>query len=186
MDALENIFRQSQELQRQLTDAREAYFFNKVVYSYQWWLQLAAIVGAYALFWFLVDRRRLPAILLVGFIVFAIAVTADGIGGDLVLWDYPRMGIPWGERLLQADLVMPVGYMLVYQQFREWKPFFVACVALSALYAFVLEPFAIFTDVYEPFAWRHVYSFPIYAALGGIAKWAADAAERAQRRGSAA
>lgn len=186
MDALETIFRHSQELQRQLTEAREAYFFNEVVYSYQWWLQLTAVIAAYALFWFLADRSRLPSILLVGFVAFAFAVSADGIGGDLLLWDYPRMGLPWGDRLLQADLIMPIGYMLIYQWYRERKPFFVACVALSAIYAFALEPFAILTDVYEPFAWRHVYSFPIYAALGGIAKWVADAAERARIRRSAA
>ncbi|WP_309118923.1 CBO0543 family protein [Paenibacillus sp.] len=185
MDALERIYRQSQELQRQLTDARETYFFNEVVHSYQWWLMLAALVVSYTLLWFLIDRSRLVPILLVGWFVFGVATAADGVGGDLVLWDYPRMGIPWGERLLQADLVMPVGYMLTYQWYREWKPFFVACVALAVLYAFVLEPFAIAAGVYETYLWRHVYSFPIYVAIGLFVKWMADAAERVQTRNSA-
>jgi len=182
MDSSYELFREGQELQRQLTETRELFFFNEVLFSFQWWLLLAALIGAYALFWLVADRSRLMPTLFLGALVYGVAVTTDSIGADFVLWDYPRMTLPWGPKLLAANFIIPIGYMLIYQWFREWRSYFAAAVALSAVYAFVLEPFASITNVYVLLDWRYVYSFPIFAALGLFVKWAADVAERLQRR----
>jgi len=186
MEANDELLRRSQQLQLQVTEAREAYFFNEVIFSYQWFLLLGTLIASYWIFWRLVDRGRLQPILLVGLLVFGISLVADGIGGSYLLWDYPRMAMPWGPRLISADLIIPVGYMLIYQWTRAWRPFFACCVALGAVYAFVLEPLAIAAEIYEVFAWRFIYSFPIFVGIGLLAKGAADAAERTQRSESAA
>jgi len=177
-----DLFERSHRLQEELRLTREHYFVDDVLFTTQWWLLIVAFALAYALFVFSVDRRRLLPIAVVGLLVYGIAVTADQIGADFLLWDYPKMLMPWGPRLLVANLIIPVGFMLTYQWFRGWRSYLIAVALLSALYAFAFEPLAQWTGVYAPLAWKPAYSWPIYIAIGAIAKQAADGAERAQAK----
>lgn len=173
------------QLQSELTRIREELFFTYILFSPQWFLVLGALIGAYALLWRLIDRSRLFPILFVGLLLFGISLTADSIGADFLLWDYPRMLMPWGPRMVSIDLIIPVGYMLIYQYFREWRPYFLASLALAALYAFVFEPLSRALYIYLVYHWKDIYSFPIYVGLALFAKWAADRIDRIQRRSAA-
>jgi hypothetical protein len=178
MDQDTRLMELSKQLQEQLTRTREHLFFSEILFSSQWFLLLAALIGAYALLWYVIDPRRLFPILFVGLLIAVVALSADGIGTDFLWWDYPHMLMPWGPRLMSADLIIPIGYMLIYQWFQDWRVFFLASLALAAGYSFVLEPFAQYMDIYLVYQWKHLYSFSIYVLLALFAKWAADSIER--------
>jgi hypothetical protein len=185
MDQDTRLFELSKQLQEQLTRVREQFFFTEILFSLQWWLMAAAIIGAYVLLWYAIDRSRLLPILFVGLLSFCISSTVDHVGTEILWWDYPYMMFPWGPRLLSADLIIPVGYMLIYQRFRDWRTFFLSSIGLSAVYTFLFEPFAQVMKVYEMYQWKHLYSFPIYVGIGLFSKWAANTVERiGQQEGS--
>ncbi|MCI3927193.1 hypothetical protein MO973_44180 [Paenibacillus sp. TRM 82003] len=181
MNGEEAMVERSKQLQDQLTRTREDLFFTDILFSPQWLLIVGALIGAYVLLWRLIDRTRLFPILFVGLLIFGIALAADGIGADFLWWDYPHMLMPWGPRLLSVDLIIPVGYMLIYQYFRSWRPYFLASLVLAASYAFVLEPISQALDIYVLYKWKHIYSFPIYVGLALLAKGVADKVESKQR-----
>jgi hypothetical protein len=181
-----SIREQAQRLQQELTALQEQIYFEDVLFSFQWWLLVFVFVGAYTLLWIAADRDRLPTLLFVGSLIFGIVIVADGIGLDLLLWNYPYMAIPCGPHLISVDLVIPVAYVLLYQWFRGWRTYFIACTALAVLYAFVLEPLAHLVNIYNMYNWRHIYSFPIYIAIGLFAKWAGDTVEQISERGKSA
>ncbi len=160
------------DLQRELVATSITYWSKHVVFTWQWWLNMATLVLPVILWWLLVDKKRLKDILIYGFIVSTFAVFLDTVGETLVLWDYPYLIIPLDYLLLDTDYsILPVAFMLAYQYFPSWKGFIIANTVISAVFSFAAEPLLVWMGFYEIHGWKYIYSFPIYIAIAIISKW---------------
>ena len=159
------------ELQRQLRDASMDYWIKYVFNTWQWWLNIAALILPIILWWKLVNKKKLMEIVVYGFFASAFAVFFDIIGETLVLWDYPYLVIPMDYILIDTDYsVLPVAYMLAYQYFTPWKRFIAANVVISAVFSFLAEPLLVKMGFYEVHSWKFIYSFPIYVVIAIVSK----------------
>ncbi|MDH7479493.1 MAG: CBO0543 family protein [Syntrophomonadaceae bacterium] len=151
----------------QLRDLNNAHWLHHNLFSFSWWLDAVTIILFAAVWWKLVDNRRLPEIVMYGLMVSLAATVLDIIGVSAVRWGYPVMVVPLVPPMFPADLVfLPGTYMLLYQYFPRWKGFAIALTITAGVLAFVFEPTAQWLKLYEMNNWKHLYSFPIYVALG--------------------
>lgn len=154
-----------------LSNLKLEYWVEQAFLTPQWWLLLIVLVTSWVVFFKLIDKKKKPEIYFYGLSIFTVTIFLDNLGTELVLWEYPIMVAPWGARLICVDATLPVFYMLVYQYFPRWVPFSFALLGLALILAFVLEPLTIWLNIYLPLHWKHIYSFPIYIAMGAILKY---------------
>lgn len=158
------------------------YWREEVLYSFQWWFLLISTFVIGYLWWKFVDRSRLRNIVLHGFLTLSIVIFLDVLGSELHLWDYPKMVLPWGSRIICIDIIISLVFMMLYQRFRVWKTYILISLLMALTFAFILEPLAIFMNIYKPYAWKSVYSFPIYFLLSVFIKWLVDTIHRIETR----
>ncbi|HEX7064700.1 MAG TPA: CBO0543 family protein [Bacillales bacterium] len=171
------------DLQAKMTELRKAYFFQEVLYSYQWWILVVQTIIFWVVWGILVDQKRLKNILLVGLLSAGIAIMLDDTGLTLDLWNYPYRLFHFSTRLSAVDMVaIPVAFMLIYQYCRNWRTYLIITILFALYAAFILEPLYIKLNIYTIIHWKHIYSAPIYAAIGVVAKGAADIVERIQHK----
>ncbi|WP_138496148.1 CBO0543 family protein [Paenibacillus pinistramenti] len=168
------------QLQKQLSEARWDYWVTEVLLSWQWiFLLVCSIV--FTLVWLhLVKKNTLLLTLVNGLLTLAFCLIADTLGGELQLWDYPRMLLPWGARIICIDWMIAAHSMLLYQYFSGWRAFLAAAAGLSVLFAGVLEPLAVWMGIYIKYSWSSWYSLPAYFLLFCGMKAAADGIGRRQ------
>jgi len=159
------------QLRTQLRDMFFSHYMDRELFSPTWWLSIGLVVIPLAVWWRMVDRRRLLEICIFGLLANVAATFLDVIGTDFVLWEYPVHVFPQISLLMPVDhVIVPVTGMMLYQRFASWKAFILACAAASAFMSFVCEPFAAFLGMYRLLTWRYAYSFPIYILLYACAK----------------
>jgi hypothetical protein len=160
------------QLEMKLTHARIENWLREDLFTWQWWLLVAVLVLPWFLWWRLVDKKRLTEIFILGTMILIAVSYMDAVLSELGLWSYKYEIIPLWPRLISADFtVLPVTYMLIYQYCGPWKKYIIALVAVAAFYAFGAETLLKWLDFYHPEKWEHIYSFPIYIALGMLARW---------------
>ncbi|MBM7604969.1 putative integral membrane protein [Metabacillus crassostreae] len=160
--------------QEEVLTLRLEYWRNEVVFTPQWWFLLVSFI-ILVIFWlFILDKTRVVSILLFGFVAFSIVSILDTLGGELLLWEYPKMVLPWGPRIVTIDLMISIYFMILYQFFQSWKMYIIASICLSAIFSFILEPFASYLNIYMSLHWSHFYSFPIYILLTIFIKYVVD------------
>ncbi|MFD2216663.1 CBO0543 family protein [Metabacillus endolithicus] len=159
------------ETQVKLSKIRWDYWRDDIIFSYQWWFLIITFVILFIVWIRLLDKRRLLTILLFGFITLNIVTFLDTLGGELQIWEYPKMILPWGPRILCIDLMISIYFMLLYQFFTKWRSYIFASIILSAIFSFIFEPIAILLGIYIQLSWSHFYSFPIYILLAISIKW---------------
>ena len=159
------------ETQAKLSKIRWDYWRDDIIFSYQWWFLIITFVILFIVWIRLLDKRRLLTILLFGFITLNIVTFLDTLGGELQIWEYPKMILPWGPRILCIDLMISIYFMLLYQFFTKWRSYIFASIILSAIFSFIFEPIAILLGIYIQLSWSHFYSFPIYILLAISIKW---------------
>jgi hypothetical protein len=174
MPSKEELFDLLKEKQEELGQLRWEYWREYVFLSFAWWFLIVSLVIFLLLWWHYVDRSRLKDILLFGMSLLVLTIFLDILGSELNLWDYPAMVLPWGARLICVDLIIPLGFMVVFQLTDRWLTFIMGSFAVAGVYAFILEPIAIWIDVYDPIVWKFWYSFPIYILLPMLPKWMID------------
>ncbi|UHA60615.1 hypothetical protein KDJ21_002460 [Metabacillus litoralis] len=159
------------ETQAKLSKIRWDYWRDDIIFSYQWWFLIITFVILFIVWIRLLDKSRLLIILLFGFITLNIVTFLDTLGGELQIWEYPKMILPWGPRILCIDLMISIYFMLLYQFFTKWRSYIFASIILSAIFSFIFEPIAILLGIYIQLSWSHFYSFPIYILLAISLKW---------------
>ncbi|MEW9677533.1 CBO0543 family protein [Lentibacillus sp. L22] len=163
------------EREREFIELGKQYFFEQVLFSYQWWLLVCITVGMWILWFILVDRKHMPPILFVGMFSSLIAFSLDNIGRSLHLWFYPYQLTFFSWEFLPVDLaIIPVCYMILYQYIRPWLLYLPILVILALLAAFIVEPLFVLADLYRLIHWKHVFSLPFYIIIGVVLKWVAD------------
>lgn len=155
-----------------LRDINLKFWLEYNLFTPVWWLMLITLIGVWLIWFKWVDKSRLLEIIAYGLMVAFLATIFDLTGAELVLWGYPNMLVPLMPPLFLVDLgILPVAYMLVYQYFSRWKGFTIAMTLNAAFLAFLGEPIAQWLNIYQVNNWKHIYSFPIYIALGLFLKW---------------
>lgn len=139
--------------------------------TFSWWFQIALAVISIAIWWRLVDRKRLLELIFYGFTVQALAIWLDEAGYELGLWYYPVDLIPIFPPSTAIDYVMlPVIYALIYQYCRSWKAFIPATILMGGIFSFALEPLLSKFGFYVIIKWSFYCSFPVYIAIAIIMK----------------
>jgi len=159
------------ELQKLLTH-RIAFWLQEDVFHFRWWF----LLGFFAIFIFawckLVDKKRLPEIMLYAGLTTIITLVLDEFGEELILWDYPIDIIPVFPPFTAVDLAsLPIIYSLIYQYCKTWKFFLQATVAMATVFCFVLEPALVWGGFYQILNWKYYYGFPIYITLALFVRW---------------
>lgn len=167
-------------LQEKIGKLRWDYWRDDVLLTWPWWFLLLSMLVLIFLWWKTVDRTRFTSIVTFGLFIFASALFFDTFGAELILWDYPYMVLPWGSRLFCVDLMIAIFMMWLYQWFVSWPIFLIGATVMSTVFSFVLEPLAVWMEIYSMYAWKHYYSFPIYILLAAVAKLVIDAIVRMQ------
>ncbi|WP_221564495.1 CBO0543 family protein [Alkalihalobacillus sp. TS-13] len=130
------------------------------------------LIVPWIIWWKTVDRNRLMEILTFGLLLSTIVVLLDTTGIHNQWWIYNSKLVQIIPHLIPMDYsVLPVGYMLTYQFFGSWRRYILAAIVLSAIGAFIIEPFFVYLDIYEQLKWRHFYSFVIYILIAIVIKF---------------
>lgn len=155
-----------------LRDINLKHWLESNIFSPVWWLLLISFITLWVIWWKFVNKTKLLEIVTYGLIVSFLSTILNLFGTEFVLWGYPNNLVPVAPLLFEIDLgFLPVIYMLIYQYFPDWIKFTIAISITAVIIAFMGEPLAIRLDIYEMNNWKHIYSFPLYIALGLILKW---------------
>ncbi|NPV93504.1 MAG: hypothetical protein HPY50_22335 [Firmicutes bacterium] len=168
--AYERIIQLKQEIARmQLQN-----FLQDDLHKWTWWLNLAVAIIPLAVWWFVVDRKRILEIALFGMFMLLMSTILDVAGHAANLWDYPDKLLPFLPVLPIDYIVIPFTFMLLYQRFRPWLSFTIASVVTSAVFSFIMEPIVSWLNLATYLNWKFVYSFPIYIAMAALSRWLVD------------
>lgn len=160
------------DLEIQLTQARIQNWIHQDLFTFQWWLLLLVLIVPWFIWWKYVDKKRVFEIAFFGAIMLIISSFLDAVLTEIGLWCYEFYVIPVWPRLISADFTLiPITYMFIYQYIRDWKRFCLALVIVSTFFSFIGEPFLMWLNIYHLHGWKHIYSFPIYVAVGVLGKW---------------
>ncbi|MGG1401597.1 CBO0543 family protein [Bacillus salipaludis] len=97
--------------------------------------------------------------------MMAVCLILDGVGVQLGLWMYVYDIFPFIPGYIPWDLtIFPIETMIFIEIKPKSSPFIKALI-FAALNAFIGEPLADFSKIYEPIHWKVYYSFPIYIVL---------------------
>jgi hypothetical protein len=166
------IFEEMQGVQSAADKADRAFWFNSVVFSYQWWILVGLTMIPYIVWWKVVDRKRFFEIATYGLLIMMLSGLLDAIGVETDAWDYKYDLVPLLDVFIVYDIsVLPVSYMLIYQYFYTWQSFAIAHAVLAVVFAFLSEPLLTWLDIYQPIAWNHTYSAVGYFCLAMLVRW---------------
>jgi hypothetical protein len=155
-----------------LTEMKIEQWLQDGVFTWQWWLLIAMLIGPWIIWCLLVDKRRITPICLIGMFVLATASWMDDLGSDLLLWYYPYKIVPVFPQIVPVNYaVLPVTFMLIYQYFISWRSYIKAMLIMSALYSFVAEPVLNYLGMYIMLRWQYYYSFPLYMLIAISHRW---------------
>jgi hypothetical protein len=106
-------------------------------------------------------------IVVVGLFVAISTLLLDVVGYNLNFWDYPIQLIPLVPEAFAFDLSMiPVAFMLLYQNFKTRKSYCIGLVCVSVVYAFLGEPFCNWVMVVFYVKWKYIYSVVYFIVIG--------------------
>jgi hypothetical protein len=166
-------------LQELFMKTNKEYFYDKILFSPQWWFLIFMTIVIWTIWVKTVDTNRLKAILLVGCFTGFSATILDEIGLSFVLWFYPYRIVYFTSRFTPVNMaLLPVTYMMFYQYFRKWKSYFIALFVFGLFAAFIAEPLFVKAGIYKTIHWKHWYSTPIYILIGIFVKWLVDFIDR--------
>ncbi|MBB3112987.1 hypothetical protein FHS18_005089 [Paenibacillus phyllosphaerae] len=151
--------------QKKLGELRWEYWKSEVVFSFQWWLLLVTTILMFAIWFKLTNKGNRHVLVLYVFVTVLLATSLDVLGAELMLWDYPKMLLPWGARLASVDCMVGLILSLLYEKFTSWRNFIIAATVTSAFFAFIMEPLTIWLHIYLPYNWKSIYSFPVYIVM---------------------
>lgn len=160
------------QAQSVFTDMRMQQWLQNTVFTWQWWLLVVLSIIPWILWRYVVNKKRLTEIVLLGLFVLITATWMDDLGTDLILWYYPYKLLPVYPQLVPINYtVLPVIYMLIYQYFGLWRSYITAITIMAVVFSFIAEPGLNYLGMYELLKWQYYYSFPIYILVGISHRW---------------
>lgn len=172
------------EMVRLLSKARLEKWLGEDFGTLRWWILVILLVIPWIIWYKYADKKQLHELTLYGTIITIYSLTLDEFGYALSLWHYPVEVIPMLPRLTSVDYTLvPIVYMTIYQYFLTWQSFFWAMVAMATVFSFIAEPLIVELGFYELLTWNHIYSFPIYIAVGLCSRWVVKKIFQIAKRG---
>lgn len=160
------------ELQKKLTAVHMETWLREDVFHLQWWFLLSLFIFTVIVWWQMLNKTRLPEIILYAVLTMIIMMGIDEYGEELTLWDYPINLLPIFPVIATLNLaLLPMVFSLTYQYFPTWKSFSFASIVMSGLLSFVIEPALAQGNFYQLLNWKYHYSFMIYIAVALLIKW---------------
>jgi len=160
------------ELQKLLTSLRIDEWLAEDIFHFKWFLLIGAFVLSLFIWCKLVDKSRLPEIILHAGLTIIVTLVLDEMGEELTLWDYPADIIAIFPPLSSVDLAsLPMIYSLIYQYCKTWKSFLWTTLIMSAVFCFVFEPLLVWGGFYQLLKWKYYYGFPIYIMMAIFLRW---------------
>jgi len=145
---------------------------TQTLFSIQWWSMVALIAISYAIWWVIVDKRRLSQILLFGSLVAVMRVMMDIFGTNAVLWSYDIRLTPFSPSPFLHDFtVTPLALMVVYQYCHSWKKFLVWTGITTGIISFVFFPILISFGFLKLYNWNLFYSFVLFIGIALLSRW---------------
>lgn len=167
------------DIHEKYAQIHQQYFYENVLFSYQWWFLIIIMVILWSTWAFLVDKRQLHMLLFTGLLTSGAALTLDEIGISMALWVYPHYLIPFSNVQYPIDIaIIPVFYMLLYQYFKKWSSYLFVLTLLTLFAVLVVEPLFVWLELYNPINWSHWLSAPGYMLLGIIVKVIVDKVDK--------
>lgn len=149
------------DAREQLRDVSMQDWLQNALFTWQWWMLVAATIIPWILWIHYVDKKRIRDIFTFGLLLCAFSCLLDNLGTFFVLWGYEIKLIPLPLQLIPADFtVIPVTYMFIYQWWPARKTLIPAAIGVSAFFAYVVEPVFQVVDIYRDHPpWNHTLSF---------------------------
>lgn len=142
------------------------------LFTMQWWSLIALIAIYYAIWWVLVDKRRLSQILLFGAFIAIQRAVMDIFGTSTARWGYVITETPLSPSPFLHDFTLtPLALMLVYQYCHSWKKFLVWTGGVTGIISFVFFPILIKFGFLKLYHWKLFYSFGMIFGLAIFARW---------------
>lgn len=163
----ENMERERELLVELVQTNMERFAEYSGIFVPQWWLLLAFLIVPWIIWSKVVDEKKKLEIVTVGLFAALVTTLLDIVGYNLQFWDYPIQLIPLVPEAFAFDLSMvPVAYMLLYQYLKTWKSYVIGVLCMSAVYAFIGEPFCNRIMVVSYINWNYAYSAVFYIVTG--------------------
>lgn len=177
------------EIQKMLTSAHMEKWLQQDVFHFKWWFLLGLFTLTILLWWRLLNKTRIPEVLLYTVLTTIVMMSIDECGEELILWVYPIYLFPVFPVITAINLLfVPLALSLTYQYFPTWKSFSSAAIIIAGLLSFIFEPALAWADFYRLLNWSYGYSFLLYIAVALIIRGAVvliySIAENAQRHSS--
>jgi hypothetical protein len=145
---------------------------TQTLFSIQWWSLVALIAIYYAIWWVIVDKRRLSQILLFGSFVAVGRIVMDIIGTNAVLWSYDIRETPFFPSPFENDFTLiALVLMVVYQYCHSWKKFLVWTGVVTGIISFVYFPILIKFGFVKLYHWNLFYSFVLIIGMAAFSRW---------------
>ncbi|VBB05196.1 Hypothetical protein LUCI_0403, partial [Lucifera butyrica] len=77
-------------IQKILTSVRINEWLDEDLFHFKWWILLGLLTFFILVWWKLLDKKRLPEIMLYAVLTLILAMGIVEYGGELTLWDYPN------------------------------------------------------------------------------------------------
>jgi hypothetical protein len=154
------------EAQKFFSEMTYQYWVEHVLFTFNWWFLISLMIVPWFFWWRVVDRKRIFEMLTIGLFASLIATCLDTVGIVLLLWGYESKVVQMIPQFNPIDYtVIPVIFTLIYQYFPRWKSYLLVHTIVAAGASFIVEPLFVWMEIYEPYNWKYVYSFPIYIVL---------------------
>jgi hypothetical protein len=160
------------EVQKLLTYVHIDEWLQEDVFQLKWWFLLGMLLFAAVVWWKMLDRTRLPEIILYAVLTTIVIMGIDEYGEELTAWTYPTEISPIFSVFTAINLAaVPIVFSLIYQHFRTWTSFIRATVVMVGLLSFVFEPALTWGGFYQLLTWKYYYSFVVYLAVALLIRW---------------
>ncbi len=177
------------EIQKMLTSAHVEKWLQEDVFHFKWWFLLGLSLFTIMLWWRLLNKARIPEILLYTILTTIVMMGIDECGDELTLWAYPIYLFPIFPVITAINLIfVPLALSITYQYFSTWKSFNLAAIIIAGLLSFIFEPALVLADFYQLLNWSYSYNFLLYIAVAliirGIVVLILSIAKNAERHSS--
>lgn len=106
-----------------------------------WWVLIALVVVCLAVWFVMLDKKRLHETLLFAALLTIICLGINEYGEELILWNYPVSIIPVFPSLISLNLLLlPLACSLAYQYSKTAWRFLWAALIITAVLCFAVEP----------------------------------------------
>jgi len=161
------------QLRLKLWDLTYTQWKTETLFSIQWWSTVALIVISYAIWWVIVDKRRLSQILLFGSLVAVQRIVMDIIGTNVVFFSYDIRETPFFPSPFQLDFTLiAMVFMVVYQYCHTWKKYLIWTAVVTGMISFAFFPILEklgFLKIYKN--WNVFYAYVLIFIIVSLSRW---------------